>query len=182
MEVANEIVFGDRREIVELGAGVSTIVLARLMRERGGRLTSVEHDPDWTRVVSSQLEREGLERVARLVRAPLEPHPLALDRAPWYAAAMLADLPASGIELLLVDGPPGYGKGMARSRYPALPVLAERLAPGAVVVLDDAERPGEREIVERWQRELPGWRFALRAHAGIAVGAAARPEQPPDPA
>lgn len=165
---------GDRHEVVELGAGVSTVVLARLMRERGGHLTSLEHDPDWARVVSSQLEREGLDGVARLVSARLEPHPLALDGAPWYAASSLEGLPASGVELLLVDGPPGYGAGMARSRYPALPALAERLAPGAVVVLDDAERPGEREIVERWQHELPGWRFGLRAHAGIAVGAAAR--------
>ena len=69
-------------------------------------------------------------------------------------------LPDREIDLLLVDGPPGYGEGMERSRYPALPALEPRLAPGAMVVLDDASRPGEREIIERWT-EL-GWRFGVR--------------------
>ena len=169
--LANEIVFADRTEVVELGSGVSTVVLARLLRERGGRLTSLEHDPDWARVVSSQLEREGLAQIARLIQAPLEPHPRALDGAPWYAPAALDALPAHDIDLLLVDGPPGYGEGMALSRYPALPVLAERLAPGALVALDDAEREGEREILARWEREVPRWRFGPRAGTGLAVGA-----------
>lgn len=163
--IANEIVFGDRRQIVELGAGVSTIVLGRLLRERGGRLTSLEHDPNWARVVRSQLQLEGLE--ARLVEAPLEP---AAEGAPWYARAALAELPVEGIDLLLVDGPPGYGEGMECSRYPALPALAERLAPGALVVLDDAGREGEREVVARWARELPAWEFATSAAEGIAIG------------
>jgi predicted O-methyltransferase YrrM len=165
--VCNEIVFADRREIVELGSGVSTIVLARLMREREGRLTALEHDPDWATVVRSQLKREGLTHVARLLEAPLEAHPLALDDAPWYSERPVAELPEA-IELLLVDGPPGYGDGMERSRYPALPALEPQLSPGAMVILDDATRPGEREILERWG-EL-GWRFGVREGEGVAVG------------
>ena len=166
--VCNEIALADRREIVELGSGVSTVVLARLMRERGGRLTSVEHDPHWAAFVRSQLEREGLEGIARLIESPLEPHPRSLDGAPWYSAAAIAGLPER-IELLLVDGPPGYADGMARSRYPALLELAARLAPEAVVILDDAEREGEGEILAAWGRE-PGWAFAVDSTAGIAVG------------
>ena len=166
--VCNEIVLADRREIVELGSGVSTIVLARLMREREGRLTALEHDPDWAGVVRAQLKREGLTHVARLVEAPLEAHPLALDGAPWYGEQAAAELPGRDIDLLLVDGPPGYGEGMERSRYPALPALEPRLAPGAMVVLDDAARPGEREILERWS-EL-GWRFGAHPGEGVATG------------
>jgi predicted O-methyltransferase YrrM len=154
---------------------VSTVVLARLMRERGGRITSLEHEPDWLRVVGSQLERERLSPTSsRLVHAPLESHPRSYDSAPWYANHALDELPATGIDLLLVDGPPGYGGGMERSRYPALPELAGRLAPGALVVLDDAGRPGEQQILARWQRELPEWSFSLRAESGIAVGCRAR--------
>ena len=163
--------FADRREVVELGAGVSTIVLARLMRERGGRIASVEHEPAWAALVRRELERDGLDSVATLVEAPLAPHPAALGNAPWYAPEALDALPESGIELLLVDGPPGYGEGMALSRYPALPVLADRLAPGALVALDDAERDGEREVLQRWERELPGWNFAVRGSSGLAIGA-----------
>lgn len=164
--VCNEIALGQRREIAELGAGVSTVVLARLVRERGGRLTSLEHDPGWAGVVREQLEREELTDAATVIEAPLEPHELALDGAPWYAADALARLPE--IDLLLVDGPPA-GEGQPLSRYPALPTFAERLAPNAVVVLDDATRPGEREVVQRWEAGSR-WRFGLHQAAGIAIG------------
>ena len=154
---------------------MSTVVLARLMRERGGRITSLEHEPDWLRVVATQLERERLSPdPARLLHAPLEPSPHSLDGAPWYTERALAELPSANVDLLLVDGPPGYGDGMERSRYPALPAMADRLAPGAMVVLDDAGRPGEQEILARWQRELPGWSFSTRAESGIAVGSRVR--------
>jgi hypothetical protein len=43
------------------------------------------------------------------------------------------------------------------------------LAPGATVVLDDAERPGEREVLRRWEHET-GLDFDRRAEqAGMAV-------------
>ena len=168
VEVANEIVFADRVEVVELGAGISTVVLGRLMADRGGRVTTLEHDPDWARVVRGYITREELP--VRLVEAPLAPSDAALGGAPWYAAEALAELPGGGIDLLLVDGPPGYGEGMELSRFPALPALHDRLAPGALVVLDDAGRPGEREILRRWGEALPQWEFSAREGAGIAVG------------
>jgi len=171
-EVCNEIALAGRTEVVELGSGVSTVVLARLLRERGGRLTSLEHEPTWAAFVGAQLEREGLSETARLVEAPLAAHSLAVDGAPWYPESALAELPA-GIDLLLVDGPPGYGDGMERSRYPALPALKDRLAPGAVVFLDDATRPGERDILERWRADAPAWRFGVREAEDFAIGARA---------
>ena len=167
--VLNEIVFYERRVIVELGSGISTIVIGRLLAERGGTLTTIEHDPDWSAIVHGQLEREGLAGTVELVNAPLEPHPDAWDEAPWYSLDALAPLPDS-IDLLLVDGPPGYGEGMAHSRFPALPALADRLAPHALVILDDANREPEREIVERWQQLLPEWSFGVDDTVGLALG------------
>jgi predicted O-methyltransferase YrrM len=168
--VANEIVLAGRRSVVELGSGVSTVVLARLARQLGGEVVAVEHSPGWAGWVRGALERDGLEDVATVVEAPLRPHPLSLEGAPWYDAEVLSDLlPAEGIELLLVDGPPGYGEGMELSRHPALPALADRLADGALVILDDAGRPGERRIVDSWESQT-GWSFDRRAAERIAIG------------
>jgi predicted O-methyltransferase YrrM len=167
--ICNEIALASRRQLVELGCGVSTVVLARLLRQLDGRLAAVEHDPAWAGLVRSQLQREALDAVATVVEAPLRPHPLGRGGAPWYSESALDGLPAAGIELLLVDGPPGYGEGMAQSRYPALPLLAERLASGGLVVLDDAGRPGESEILDAWEAELP-FRFDRREAERIAVG------------
>jgi predicted O-methyltransferase YrrM len=167
--VATEVAFAERRTLVELGSGVSTVVLARLERELGGRVFAVEHSPGWAGWVRRALARDGLEDVATVIEAPLGPHPLSLEGAPWYDEDALAPLPREGIELLLVDGPPGYGEGMSRSRYPALPTLQSRLPPGALVVLDDAEREGEREILDAWERESE-WRFERRSAERIAIG------------
>lgn len=167
--VLNEIVLGRRGAIVELGSGVSTVVLGRLVAERGGTLTSVEHDSDWANVVHDQLEREGLDRVVQLLAAPLEAHAASWDDTPWYSADAIASLPGT-IDLLVVDGPPGYVEGMAHSRFPALPALASRLATDAIVILDDADRDPEAEIVARWQEELPEWQFGIDAEIGVAIG------------
>jgi len=59
---------------------------------------------------------------------------------------------------------------MAHSRFPALPALADRLAPHALVILDDANREPEREIVERWQQLLPEWSFGVDDTVGLALG------------
>ena len=144
-------------------------MLGRLLAERGGTVTSVEHDPVWASLVRDQLEREGLERLVQLLVAPLEAHSASWSGAPWYSDGSIASLPGA-IDLLLVDGPPGHGDGMAHSRFPALPALASRLCTHAVVMLDDADREPEGEIIERWQEELPEWRFGIDAEIGFAVG------------
>ena len=158
------------RVIAECGCGRSTVVIARALRELGrGEVHSLEHDPAWAQLCRVQLAAEGLSEVAKVIEAPLGPHALAQPGCGWYAGWAVAQLPASGIELLLVDGPPAGDAELERSRYPALPALAGRLADGAVVVLDDAGRAGERWVLERWESEL-SVQFDRREPEGMAVG------------
>ena len=139
--------------VVECGSGESTIAIARLLRARGGgRLQALEHYPAWAGEVRRRLEAEGLDRWTEVIDAPLTPNPFAEPGCEWYSPAAVERL-GEPIDLLLVDGPPGGEPGRERSRYPALPVLGRRLAPGATVVLDDAARSGERWVLERWQAE-----------------------------
>jgi predicted O-methyltransferase YrrM len=176
--VCNDIVLNGRRRIVELGSGISTVLLTRLLTQRppldGFRMAAVEHDPDWAQWVTEQLDREHIGHDVAVIHAPLLPHGLAERGLYWYdatavAAGLDAALRGDLIDLLLVDGPPAYTTGHGLARYPALPVLRERLAPGATVILDDVERPGEQEVLRRWERET-GIEFHRRAeHAGVAV-------------
>jgi predicted O-methyltransferase YrrM len=155
--------------VAELGSGISSVVIGRLLRERGGTLTTLEHDPAWAALVRSQVDREGLGDVVEVIASSLEPHPSSWAGAPWYSRDSVARLPEE-IDLLLVDGPPGYGEGMSHSRYPAMDALADRVGDGGLVALDDADRTPEREIVDRWTREHPGWTFGIDAEAGLALG------------
>lgn len=174
--ICNEIVLGGRRRVVELGAGTSTLLIARLLHEQGGGATldAIEHDARWAGWVNERLAREGLEAVARVTLAPLRPHPLALDGLPWYAAGPLtAAMEGAPVELLIVDGPPAFEAAAALARYPALPALLPFLASDAVVVLDDVVRDGEADVLTRWERES-AFRFERRPLEAIALGRAVR--------
>jgi hypothetical protein len=70
---------------------------------------------------------------------------------PWYEASQIGDLDSVGV--LFVDGP--IGSLSPQARYPAVPLFRERLSPGATVLLDDADRPDEKAIAERWLAEWP---------------------------
>ncbi len=162
--VCNAVVHGARVRVVECGSGASTVVLARQLRERGaGFIVAVEHDGAWAALVGDLLRREALDNVARVVHAPLEGDP------PWYAAAALDAMPAE-VDLLVVDGPPAHATSHEHRRAPALAFFEARLMPGATVILDDLQRPGEREVLARWEATT-AWRFQVDEAAGVAIGA-----------
>src|ERR687892_2657737 len=58
-----------RGSVVELGSGVSTIVLARAARELGAQLVSIDHDPGWADEIRALLRRERLD--VEVIEAPL---------------------------------------------------------------------------------------------------------------
>ena len=66
----------------------------------------------------------------------------------WYDPP-LQELP-DNFRLVVCDGPPGMTKG---GRYGLLPVFGSRLPQGTVIVLDDADRPSEVELLNRWKDE-----------------------------
>lgn len=174
--VLNDIVVNRRTRIVECGAGISTVYIARLLAQLGssGRLTAVEHNAVWAGTVRALLAREGLNGVATVVHAPLAPFAGALDGSTWYDECVLADIRNGGsIDLLVVDGPPAFARGFSRARYPAVPFFQTTLAPDFTVILDDIDRAGERDIARRWERLLrvPFERRVLRG--GIAIGRSA---------
>jgi hypothetical protein len=160
VDVCNEIVHGNRTRILECGAGVSTVLLARLLheRERGG-ITSLEHDPHWATLIQNHLRREHLDQIAHVVHAPLQGNP------PWYRTDEMPD----EIDLLIVDGPPAFEPGHSAARAPALTRLDAKLVHDAAVILDDIDRPGEQQVIATWETSTP-WRFQVDVAAGVAIG------------
>ena len=145
--------------IVECGSGTSTVWIATALKARGGdgRVFALEDSDQYAALTRAELERLGLSDWATVVHAPLVDTGLPDDSSqPWYDLSGLT-LPGQ-IDLLFVDGPPS--RVAPQVRYPAFPLLADRLAPDAVVILDDTGRPAEDAIVERWSREV---------HAGRAL-------------
>jgi predicted O-methyltransferase YrrM len=126
--------------------------MARRLQQAGrGRLVALEHAPEYARATRVEIAAYGLEDYATVLDAPLVDHVIEDEKWSWYELG--PDVPGE-VDLLLVDGPPGTTVALAR--YPALPLLRDRLAPGAVVLLDDGDRDDERKIVQRWKAELGG--------------------------
>jgi Methyltransferase domain len=166
--VLNEIIINRRRCVVELGGGISSVYMGRLMRQRGGHMWTVEHDEQWADVLAQLLTEESLNDVVTVVRAPLVPTKLAWHKEvdAWYEPdtirKTIADQP---VELLVIDGPPANEPARRHARYPAVPFFSPLLADDYTIIVDDVDRPGEQEIVECWGRDL-GIRFERQELAG----------------
>ncbi|HEU4651663.1 MAG TPA: class I SAM-dependent methyltransferase [Croceibacterium sp.] len=149
-------------EVVELGCGASTLVLAKaLERNGGGRLTSYDQHADFVESTGRWLASHGLAATMR--HAPLVADPTSWSHT-WYD---LAGVPAE-IGLLVIDGPPWAINPFIRGRAER---LFDRIVPGGMVLLDDAARPGERVVAARWRRDWPNFEFTLMPGAkGTLVG------------
>lgn len=128
--------------ILECGSGLSTLLLAIVAERRGLPFVSLEHDATWHEHLQRTMRRLGLGHV-QLELAPLTSY----DGFDWYR---VPDALPEGFGLVVCDGPPGDTLG---GRYGLLPAIGTRLTPDCVILMDDAARPGERGVLERWMHE-----------------------------
>lgn len=138
------------RLVVEIGSGVSTVITSYCLAEQGaGRVVSFEHEAGFAEVSAGDVADHGLTSWAEVRHAPLKTISVKGQQRRWYDLAAFDDL--NGIDLLTVDGPPEGTGEMAR--YPALPLLYDKLNPGALILVDDYMRPSEHAMVELWLRD-----------------------------
>ncbi|WP_194765114.1 class I SAM-dependent methyltransferase [Microbacterium sp. UFMG61] len=139
---------GPESTIVELGSGVSTVWIAYALSQRTSppRYVAIDHSELFAAKTQMHLEDTGVSAAADVVLAPLRA--VEIDGKPfdWYATDWIAGV--SNIALLVVDGPPA-GKDPG-ARYPALPLLVDRLADNATIIVDDIDRPGESDMLAKW--------------------------------
>ena len=147
--------------IVELGSGLSTLIMAKTL-PRGSRIISFDHSAEFAQQTRDLLKRHSIKGVEIRV-APIEDYNSEMS---WYSKKSFSDL--KKIDMLLIDGPPGSKDPQARAA--ARIELLAKLSPHAVVIIDDANRDGERALAEAFAQDLPGHtlRF-LRHEKGAAI-------------
>jgi hypothetical protein len=155
LAVVDEVLARKPALVVECGSGTSTVWIAHALSRIGaGSLVSLEHLEHYARLGDAALDAHDLRQFAEIRRAPLEACRVGDETFNWYEASTLADL--RDVTMLIVDGPPSSTGPLAR--YPALPLMWDRLAPGALVLIDDVGRDDEQRVVERWQQEYSALR------------------------
>ena len=129
--------------VLEIGSGLTTLILGTLAGRRGVPVWTLEHHSEFFRNTEAKLKRYSLTNV-HLTLAPLRDY----GEFCWYDPPRDA-LPRD-FSLVIADGPPGNVKG---GRFGLLPVLRSHFAPGVVILLDDAERQQERAVLQKWAGE-----------------------------
>jgi hypothetical protein len=123
--------------ILECGSGLTTVLCSLYSPQP---VWSLEHLPSWARWVRLVGYLAGLN--PRVVRAELSSH----GDFEWYS---VPDGLPRHFSLVVCDGPPGDTRG---GRFGLLPIMAHSIS-GATILLDDTDRRGEQEVLDRWRRE-----------------------------
>lgn len=155
--LAREIALSRPRTIVELGSGVSTVLIGRMLKQAGeGQLYSLDHDASWAEETRRHVQASGLQDHVVVLDAPLARQQFGGKEFNWYHIPEQVRQ-AGSIDLIIVDGPPQALDPSGMPRYPALPAFLAQLSPQAMIYIDDAKRPQEQEMIAKWLNEFPGF-------------------------
>jgi len=155
--LAREIALSRPRTIVELGSGVSTVLIGRMLKQAGsGQLFSLDHDPSWAEETRRHVKASELQDHVVVLDAPLARQQFGGKDFNWYQVPEQLRQ-AGSIDLIIVDGPPQGLDPDGMPRYPALPAFIAQLSPQAMIYVDDAKRPQEQAMIEKWLQEYPGF-------------------------
>lgn len=155
------------RNIVDIGSGISSVVAGYAVQGRGeGSVVAMDHDERFYAKTTQLVDEHGLSDLVTVRHAPLEEYQLGEETYQWYEWAQFEDI--TTIDLLLVDGPPGFVH--ANARYPALPLLYDKLSPQATVIIDDYKRKEELGMVDAWLEQYPEFELeVIHSKKGLAI-------------
>jgi predicted O-methyltransferase YrrM len=140
--------------VVELGSGVSSLIISRCMTMNGGgHLYSIDHDAGFAGKTEKMLAEYGLKDRVTLCVAELARQDIRGKECLWYDLGSIPEL--DQIDLLVIDGPPGHLD--KEIRYPAIPVFCDRHIDGGIALVDDYDRDCERSIASKWLNEYSGY-------------------------
>lgn len=159
--LAREIVIRRPNIIVELGSGVSTLMVGRLLQKMGcGHLISLDHDLSWAEDTRRHIAASGLQDYVEVLDAPLARQQFDARDFDWYQIPeQLRHI--KQIDMLTVDGPPQTADATVLARYPALPAFAAQLSRRAVIFVDDTKRTTEQEMIKKWLQQYPEWKAKM---------------------
>lgn len=169
--MVREIILHNPRTVVELGSGVSTILLGKVLKKSNtnAKIISLDHDKNWADKTKSLVEKAGLEDIVEVKYAPLQKYQIDDSEYNWYELPEeLKEL--DKIDALIIDGPPHNSNPQGKARYPAMPILHPKLAQNSIVYVDDASRKDEKEMVDLWMKDDSAWELETFDTAdGVAV-------------
>ena len=163
VHVLNDILLNDRKQIVEFGSGISTIIIARFIQVSNleTKILSIDNNLEWKKFISKELDKYNCKDKIKKKKPFSYLHHqkefTEYDNNYWYDFKRVKEAINNldvAIDLVVVDGPStGFSK---YSRYSAIPMIKNKLSKNVSIFLDDIRRKGEKEILVKWNKELEG--------------------------
>ena len=167
--VINDIRINRRQHIVELGAGLSTQLIAKCLQKCYPEgpvptFTSVEENEEWIGYLRNLLNKDDLGKYVTFVHAPRT----LTENGSWYKKEVLTQsLANTGVDLLLVDGPSIMQSSQREDRFAAIEYFLPRMADRYTLFVDDAERPAERKLLQVWGEREQLTFETMNAYLGV---------------
>ena len=145
--------------ILEAGSGVSTIIAAYCIKKTGkGKIISLDHSEKYANQTRDELKKHNLSKFADVFHAPLKKYNLNNNKSLiWYDIDNCKI--KENIDLFVIDGPPKNTKNSKFPRYPAIPLMLDKMKVGSTIILDDARRENEQKTLELWKKEYSSFEF-----------------------
>lgn len=152
--ILNEIIINQRKEILEFGSGLSTIIIARLIKknELSTKLISIEHNKKWAKILQDYLANENLLPFVKIVISDLKETKTPLGLVNWYDYDKISsEITERKFDCMIIDGPPANEESIQYSRFPSLLKFQANLADDFCMMLDDSNRKGEQELIKYYR-------------------------------
>jgi predicted O-methyltransferase YrrM len=133
-------------KVIEYGSGVSTRVVVHEIRE-GCVVRSFDHVEAYAIKTRAELNAVADGRDVKVLHRAIGLGFFHGKLLPFYRLGRDDLGPVREADLVIVDGPPGPW-GREAALYASFPIMRQ----GAILLLDDAARPGEQKAVKSWQR------------------------------
>ena len=135
------------RFVLEASSGVSSILIGLALKiNKSGKSLSFEQDTSYAEITRQNIEVNDIEEISIIMDCPLNDYLIAGETWKWYKTEELTF--TDKIDFLIIDGPPRTTQNLAR--FPAIPLLYNYFSDNVIIILDDANRPDEIIITEKW--------------------------------
>ncbi|NMH86348.1 class I SAM-dependent methyltransferase [Flavivirga algicola] len=177
IHILNDILFNDRRQIVEFGGGISTIIISRFIKVNNlkTKILSIDNNESWQKIIFNEVKKYDCSDNLLQIHCSIVEHENEIlkvyDNDCWYDHKKVnseIDKLDYEVDLVIVDGPSTATSKFVR--YPALPTIQSKLSTSASIFLDDIKRPAEKEILEKWNDMVKGKLTFEKMYGTITLG------------
>ncbi|PSL01263.1 hypothetical protein [Cecembia rubra] len=148
--IANDIVIHRPKTILEIGSGLSTMILNNLIKELDYRpeFISLDQDENWQKHLLNYCDLVTFKNFEISEKNEYSKK----GKGKWFDIPNDSDLLNYNFDLVIIDGPKGFESRFAR--YGILNFLKGKISKSSIIFLDDTNRNDEKFLLNSMRDQL----------------------------